>query len=100
MSAVLALLGEIAKWLFDKSRTLAGSAAIITAFSSIGVTLLAVRATALNMIAAYIPERGICALSASGMFGTMDIMFGAVGAGLAVRLTRIIAERTAKVLDK
>jgi len=99
MQAIISLLVMIVKGLFDRARTVAGSIAIVASFGSIGVALLGMRSLLMNMIDVYFSDSMICALSAIGLFHSCDILFAAIGSALAVRLSRIVAARLAKLLD-
>jgi hypothetical protein len=98
MSAIISALGLILKFLWDKSRTLSGAIAVLTAFSAMTGAVLFFRWQTIHWISLYIPEKGICYMNALGVFRTFDIAYGMYGTAFGVRFTRLMATELQKVM--
>lgn len=99
MIALLTALVSIAKWFVGRAATVSGGVAIVLAFGGIGSGLLLIRTQVYDMVDDHFPAWLIAAASAFGVWQSIDLIFGTLGAALGVRLTRILAKQFARSIS-
>jgi len=99
MLALLEALLAIGKWFAQRAATVTGSVSIVIAFGGIATGLLAIRAAVYSIVDSHFPPWLIAAASAFGVWVSIDIIFGTLGAALGVRLTRILAKQFARTIS-